>query len=196
MDAELALLDRWRAGDKTAGNQLFERHYDDVYRFLVHKVGSDDAAEIAQTTFLNCVRGREQFRARSTFRTYVFTIARNELYDFLRARRRDEVLDFGVTSIGEVVTSLASRIDRDGRAERLRAALRELPADQQLLLELHYWHEHDAAALAEIFDATPGAIRVRLLRARRALADRMSGVDVDAAGDRLAAALADPTPDV
>ena len=40
--------------------------------------------------------------------------------------------------------------------------------EQQTLLELHYWHELDAEALGEVFDATSGAIRVRLLRARKA----------------------------
>jgi len=54
-----------------------------------------------------------------------------------------------------------------------------LPAEQQLLLELHYWHELDAEALGEVFEAAPGTIRVRLLRARRALRQRMEKIDVD-----------------
>ena len=62
--------------------------------------------------------------------------------------------------------------------EQLRAVLRELPAEQQLLLELHYWHELDAGALADVFEVPPGAIRVRLLRARRALRERMGEIDV------------------
>src|SRR6185295_12917475 len=64
--------------------------------------------------------------------------------------------------------------------ERLRLALATLPAEQQLLLELHYWHELDAEALGEVFEAAPGTIRVRLLRARRALRQRMEQIDADA----------------
>jgi RNA polymerase sigma-70 factor (ECF subfamily) len=52
-------------------------------------------------------------------------------------------------------------------------ALRALPVEQQTLLELHYWEELDAQQLAEVFATTPGAIRVRLTRARAALRERM-----------------------
>src|SRR5215510_9471841 len=113
-----------------------------------------------------CVSGRDRFRRGSTFRTYLFAIARNQLYSFLRRLPRGEQVDFDQTSIAEIVTSLSSRLIRASDVERLRAALLELPAQQQLLLELHYWHEFDAEALAEVFETTPGAIRVRLLRAR------------------------------
>jgi RNA polymerase sigma-70 factor (ECF subfamily) len=189
MDPDLELLERWRAGDKAAGQELFKRHYDDIYGFLEHKVGDDGGAELAQATFMKCVKARDQFRGQSTFRTYLFSIARNELYDFLRRRRRDEPVDFGVTSIAEVVTSPSRRFDRAQQKEQLRAALLQLPADQQLLLELHYWYDHDAQALAEVFETTSGAIRVRLLRARRALRDRMADAGWGTGDDRLAAAL-------
>lgn len=171
-DPDLVLLERWRAGQRSAGEQLFARHVAEIHRFFEHKVGLD-ADELAQCTFLACVAGREQFRGESTFRTYMFAIARKQLYSYLRALPQRGAIDFATTSLAELVTSQATRIERDQRAAQLRRALSELPADDQLLLELHYWHELDAAALAEVFAANPGAIRVRLLRARRALHDRM-----------------------
>jgi RNA polymerase sigma-70 factor (ECF subfamily) len=69
---------------------------------------------------------------------------------------------------------MATRIGRAEQAAQLHLALAELSADEQMLLELHYWQDLDAAALAEVFEATPGAIRVRLLRARRALHERLA----------------------
>jgi RNA polymerase sigma-70 factor (ECF subfamily) len=103
---------------------------------------------------------------------------------------RSERVDFEVTSIAEIVTSPSSKLARARAAEELRAALAELPVEQQLLLELHYWHELDAAALAEVFGVNAGAIRVRLLRARRALGDKLARLDRAAwAGDPLARSL-------
>lgn len=174
MDDDLQLLERWRSGDATAGRDLFRRHFADVYRFFEHKVGGD-ADDLAQRTFTAAVASRERFRGQSSFRTYLFAIARNELYTYLRRRPRGEQIDFEETSIAELVTSVGSRFDRAREVELLRAVLRQLPAEQQLLLELHYWHELDAAALAEVFEVPSGTIRVRLLRARRTLRERMEG---------------------
>src|SRR5262249_7980618 len=151
---------------------------------------------------LACVEARDQFRGKSTFRTYLFAIARNELYAYLRHAHHSEPLDFDVTSIAQIMTSLDSRLTRAKEVELLRAALRELPAEQQLLLELHYWHHLDAQALGEVFDAARGTIRVRLHRARDALRACMTrlGADLaqlsaDAAGkDALTQSLSEPDP--
>jgi RNA polymerase sigma factor (sigma-70 family) len=197
VDPELELLARWRAGDRLAGEQLFAKHFAEIYRFFEHKV-SGDADDLSQRTFLSCIEARDSFRGQSSFRTYLFTIARNALYDHLRRLSSGANLDFEVTSIEAITTSVGRRIDSARQVEQLRAALQELPAEQQILLELHYWHGLEAAQLAEVFDARPGSIRVRLLRARRALRARMLRVAPDAisptASDRMAASLSESEP--
>src|SRR5262249_33855997 len=91
MDSDLALLQSWRAGNKQAGEDLFTRHFTDIYRFFEHKAG-DAADELAQQTFMACVAGRDSFRGQSTFRTFLFAIARNQLYSYLRrASQRAQV---------------------------------------------------------------------------------------------------------
>jgi RNA polymerase sigma-70 factor (ECF subfamily) len=198
VDQDLALLDSWRAGDSRAGQDLFARHFADIYRFFEHKVGPE-ADELAQRTFTACVAGRDRFRGGSSFRTYLFAIARNQLYTFLRALPKAEHVDFEDTSIADLIPSLSSQLGRARDIERLHLALASLPAEQQLLLELHYWHELDAEALGEVFEATPGAIRVRLLRARKALRERMGRLELDrletAGADSLIAALTRPERD-
>jgi RNA polymerase sigma factor (sigma-70 family) len=164
---DLVLLERWRRGERQAGQELFSRHFDEIYRFFEHKSGSE-VDELVQRTFLACVAARDDFRSQSTFRTYLFTIARHELYAHYGRKAREPV-DVEVTSIAQIVTSPSGRLGRAQEADALRAALAALPADQQLLLELHYWHDLDAAAVGEVFEVSPGTIRVRLLRARRAL---------------------------
>jgi RNA polymerase sigma factor (sigma-70 family) len=174
VDPDLELLERWQGGDATAGEQLFSRHFVDLYRFFEHKLGGE-ADDLVQQTFIACVKARDAFRRQSSFRTYLFAIARNQLYTYLRRLPKAEHVDFEITSIAELVTSAGSKLGR---------------AQQQLLLELHYWHELDAEALAEVFETTSGAIRVRLLRARRTLRSRLGQLDPSAAPtDGLVAAL-------
>lgn len=192
MDDDLGLLQRWRDGDGRAGQDLFARHFPDVYRFFQHKLGPD-ADELTQRTFAACVAAKDRFRADSSFRTYLYAIARNQLYSYLRALPKCEHVDFEATSIADLVTSLTSRIGKLRQIEQLRVALAAMPAEQQLLLELHYWHDLDAAALAEVFEIPAGTVRVRLLRARKALRTRMGEIELGTgAADGLIEALSRP----
>ncbi|HEX7837930.1 MAG TPA: sigma-70 family RNA polymerase sigma factor [Kofleriaceae bacterium] len=171
---DLALLDRWRSGDAGAGEALFQRHFDSIYGFFETKCEAD-ADELVQSTFLACLRARDQFRKESSFRTYLFTIARHELYRVLRGRQRDGArLDFELSSIAELVSTPGTRIARGQEHRQLVEALRSLPVEQQTLLELHYWEDMDIAALAEVFEMPQATIRTRLHRARKALREKMA----------------------
>lgn len=172
--ADIALLEQWRAGDAKSGKALFERHFSSMYGFFETKCPAE-VDELVQSTFFACVKARDQFRADSSFRTYLFTIARNELCRHLRTRmRRDAKLDFALSSIAELVSSAGSRLARNQEHQQLVAELQQLPVDQQTLLELHYWDELDIAQLAEVFDVPAATIRTRLYRARNALRDQMA----------------------
>lgn len=191
MDIDFALLERWRGGDQGAGQELFTRHLPAMYQFFRHKVGPD-AEDLVQTTFTGCLTARDRFRGQSSFRAYLFGIARNVLYTYLRRLPRGAHVDFEHISIAEVATSPGSRLDRKRETDRLREALGRLPAEQQLLLELHYWHDLDASALAAVFEATAGAIRVRLLRARGALREELRRSGDDAAMSEIIPGGSDP----
>lgn len=169
---DFALLDRWSSGDSAAGNALFKKHFTAVYRFFEHKADGD-IDELVQDTFLACVRGRSTFRRQSTFRTYLFAIARHSLYAYWRKRRKGAV-DVDEVSIASLSTSVGSRLARRQDRARLLTALRELPMEQQLLLELHYWEGLDGERIAEVFDVEPATTRSRLFRARAALRERLS----------------------
>jgi RNA polymerase sigma factor (sigma-70 family) len=171
MDGDHALLERWRAGEQAAGRALLARYFAQLHRFFANN--SDEPDELVQATFLDLMKARDQFAGRSSFRTYLFTIARHTLYAHLRTVQRERAFDPEVSSIAQLVTTPASRLVRNEDLRRLCAALRTLPVEQQTLLELHYWEDFDAAALGEIFGLPAGAIRTRLSRARQALRDAM-----------------------
>lgn len=173
-DDDVALLDRWCAGDSVAGNALFRRHFEAVYRFFEHKTDGE-IDDLVQETFLACVRGRETFRRHSSFRTYLFAIARNLLFSYWRKRKTSPTpLDFDQISVAALSTSLATRFSRKQDRAALLAALRALPLDQQLLLELFYWEELERDQLAEVFDVAGSTIGSRLFRARKLLQDQLS----------------------
>ena len=194
VDGDLTMLQRWRDGDRHAGEALCARYLEEIYRFFEHKIPGE-ADDLTQQTFLACVKARDQFRGQSTFRTYLYAIARNELYMRLRKIPKLEQVDLEVSSLAELVTSPSKELGKQQELAQVRAALRQLPVEQQVLLEFHYWHELDAGALAKVFEASPGTIRVRLLRARQALRARLGANAVLDGSDRLSASLREPQDD-
>lgn len=171
--SDIDLLKSWRTGDSAAGQALFARYFRRIYRFFETKF-EGEADELVQATFLACLRAKEQFRGDSAFSTYLFTIARHELYRKLNERRRDlERIDFEVTSVAELAVTPGSRMAAREDRFKLLTALRSLPVEQQVLLELHYWEHVEIAELSDIFDSPAVTIRSRLHRARNALRDRM-----------------------
>jgi len=174
VDADDALLERWKAGERAAGEALLARHFDELCSFFESKC-FQDADDLVQRTMLALVGAKHQFRKQASFRTYMFAVAPHELYHWLRARHRDgERTDLLTTSLADIVTTPVSRLARHAERARIVDALRLLPVEQQTLLELHYWHELGAEQLGEILELAPGAVRVRLHRARAALRDRLA----------------------
>lgn len=177
MDCDLELLESWRGGDAGAGQALFARHFDSVYRFFATK-SDGDIDDLVQRTFLACLKARDRFRGNASFRTFLFGIARYELYQHYRERRRaGQQLDPLVSSVAEIITTPRSRIARDQAHRKLLDAMAHLPVETQMLLELHYREDLDIAALAQVFEAPAATIRTRLHRGRRALRDLLGAPD-------------------
>lgn len=184
---DLQLFERWRSGDARAGNLLFERHFDAIYRFFLHKVDGD-AVDLVQRTFLACVEARERFEARSSFRTYLFAIARHELLAHWR-RARKAVHDPAGSSILELSPSPSSAMLQRHEHRLLLEALRSIPLDLQIAIELHYWEGLSTTEIAEVLDIPAGTVKSRLRRAREALIEALERLEDDP--EKLRTTLAD-----
>jgi RNA polymerase sigma-70 factor (ECF subfamily) len=155
------LLDGWRAGDAAAGSELFERHFDALYRFFRGKAegGVDD---LVQETFLACLRSRDALRGEASFRTYLFTVARHELYAYWRNRqRRAGDVDVGEISLADLATSPSGVVARKAEHQLLLRALRAIPLDLQIALELHFWQGLTGPELAVVLEVPEGTVRSR-----------------------------------
>ncbi len=182
MPSDAELLESWRSGDPNAGRTLFERYFEPLYRFFANKV-NDGVEDMIQETMLGCVEGRDRVRDDANFRTYVFTVARNRLYKRWRRRQRKEGnIDFGMSSVADLGDSPSVAAAHNEQAERLLAALRGIPADLQIALELFYWEELPASEIATVMDIPEGTARSRLRRGREALAKRLADDPTTPAG--------------
>jgi RNA polymerase sigma-70 factor, ECF subfamily len=166
---DAVLLERWHQGDADAGEELFERYYDLVERFFLNKI-TGDIQDLVQETFTACVEGRERLQDKARFRAYLFSIAYNVLRGHLRKLYRGgEQIDLDEVSVQQVAPGPGTQLG-DRREQRLLLeALRNIPADYQVILELHYWEQMTTEEMAEILGRPVGTVRSRLRRARELL---------------------------
>lgn len=174
VENDFELLDRWRAGDSGAGKALLDRYAGKLYRFFMNKIdGSVD--DLVQDTLLACVEGRDRFRRDAGFDAYVFGIARNVFFGFLRARgRADEAFDPASSSLADVGPTPSEIVARKKEEQLLLLALRRLPVDDQLLFELYHRQELTGPELAVVLGIGERAVRSRLRRAKQALHDQLA----------------------
>jgi RNA polymerase sigma factor (sigma-70 family) len=166
---DFELLDRWRGGDRAAGNQLLKRHFDALYRFFTNKV-ADHADDLIQATMMACVRGVGSFRKECGFRSFLFVVARHELYRYIKNNHRSrEVFDPSLMSVADLGPSPSTALARHKEQRLLLQALRRIPIELQIVLELHYWEGLTTNELAEAMEIPQGTVKSRLRRAREAL---------------------------
>lgn len=173
-DADALLLGKWRDGDKQAGARLFTRHGDAVLRFFRNKVPFQEVEELGQETFLRLVKAREQITDGRLIRAYVLGIARRVLLEHLRKLPLDGELDPAMHDIAALVPGASTIIARCQEQELVVNALRRLPVEQQVLLELYYWEKLKGPELARVMDINASTLRSRIQKAREALRDAIA----------------------
>lgn len=174
------LLGAWKGGDRDAGEALFARHFDDIFRFFRRKIGGD-VADLVQQTFLACLEGVDSFRGDCSVRTYLFAIARNRLFSYFRDKQRDASIDFSVSSLRDLGESPSQQLARRGDNALLAGALELIPLELQLVIELHYWEDLTGPEIARVLDIPEGTVRSRLRRALEQLRTVLSRAESSSA---------------
>lgn len=171
------LLERWRRGDRGAGELLIGRHYRSVLRFF--ELNASWAAEdLTQRTFVACIEGASALRDAEAFRAYMLGIARRQLALHQRELSRTKALRrFGTRQVGNT-PQLTTLLNRSREQMLALRALATLPRRAQTLLILYYWDGVSTADLAASYRVPTSTIRTRLGRARDLMRRRLGELDV------------------
>lgn len=171
VDSDLALYEAWRAGDTRAGGRLIDRHLAGLGRFFANKVArQQDVHDLVAETFEGCIKGLERFRAESSFRGYLFGIAHNVLRGYIRSKRRHpDKFDFSEVSVCDLGPSPSELLAHRREQKLLLGALRALPLDYQIVLELTYFEDMTRDEVAEVIACPPGTVASRVRKGRALL---------------------------
>jgi RNA polymerase sigma factor (sigma-70 family) len=160
------------AGDRAAQSLVYERHVDDIFRFIARsrRAEQDIVEDLVQATFIAAFRSAGSFRG-PKLRSWLFGIACN----VMRAHVRKEVARRRIaTSYGEEPAPEA-RAPEDADIRRLRLAIEKLPTkyrDVILLVDLQDERGTDAARTLGIPE---GTLWRRLSEARAVLRELLGG---------------------
>jgi RNA polymerase sigma-70 factor (ECF subfamily) len=175
-DAELVVSS---VRDPDAFTQLFERHWEALFRFCQSRAGSA-GEDIAAEAFRVAFDRRRRYDARySDSRPWLFGIATNLLRDHFRSTRREEqklarsaTLDALAQSDGE-----PGDLERQLLGPQLAGALQGLPAGDRDALLLLAWADLDYEQIAQALDVPLGTVRSRIHRARQRVRDYLETQD-------------------
>lgn len=170
-DPDLELLLKWRGDDRRAGDRLLAKHFTGVRRYFRLKF-PDAHEDLLQETFSRIVQSRDEFRGESTFKTYLFRIARYVGNEHIRKRYRQGG-DFSPaeSSLADLTGRRQSSVLADREDHRLLLdALQHLSLEQQEVIDLYYWEGLTAKQVGEAIEAPESTVRSRVRLALRHLA--------------------------
>jgi RNA polymerase sigma-70 factor (ECF subfamily) len=139
----------------------------------------DDRRDLMQQTLLACVEGRARFRRDASFRTYLYQTARYQLYAYYRKRNRESGHDPAITGLPDSASSPSRVLARRQDERMLLEALRRMPMDDQIVLELSFWEDLTGREIAEVLGSPEGTVRGRLARATERLRREMQSTELD-----------------
>ena len=189
-DAIRPLIDRARAGDAAAFEELFRPWQPDVARVCRRLLGSSDAAEDAtHEVFLRARSGFASFEPGRPFRPWLLGIAGHLCLDRLRRRRTEarifDARDLDGDDFADPGPSPLRQVVREEERREILTAIDALPIKYRLPLVLRYFNDLDYDAIADVLGVTRSQVGTLLFRGRRRLRERL------AAGSAAIVSLAD-----
>jgi RNA polymerase sigma-70 factor (ECF subfamily) len=162
MPQDLDLVERARAGEPEAREELVRRYLDDVFRLTNRILGDRDLAQDAtQDTFVNALGALSRFRGDASFRTWLLRIAVNAARSVGRRQgRRREVNIVLADHEPSSEQDPATRTVNLAEAQRVEHVLAKLPPKQRLAVSLRVQQGLSYAEIASALDCSEGAARV------------------------------------
>lgn len=173
MDDE-KLVNDYLAGDKKSLEVLIERHLKPIYNFIYYYVGDAPSAEdVTQDVFVRVWRKINKFDEKKSFKTWLFSIAKNAALDFLKKKKAVPFSELeneeGENAIIETMADPAPLPDellaRADLSKLISGALAKLPPAVRGVLLLHHYDQFTFEEVAETLGEPLNTVKSRYRRA-------------------------------
>lgn len=181
LDSDEVLVRKARDGDYAAFERLYERHRTLVYRFAYQMAPRrDDAEDMVQEAFVRAYQNLHRYRDEAKFTTWLLRIVTNLATDQARMNNRRGALEQqeaagSLTWMTTVVNEdPIHNLTLEDTRDVIRRALSALPPHHRSVIILRDIEEREYPDIASILGCTIGGAKLRVLRARRALKERIA----------------------
>lgn len=163
-----ALMLKVKNGDIDKMGLLYERYHRQLYRFLFNMTRQKELSEdMVQNIFLRMLKYPEGFMGFGEFKTWMYHIARNAMYDHFRKVKRtpshSDLKNFEERTEGEQYAD--AHLEKEQELKTLQTAMGNLSDENRELLILCRFQELKYNEIAQILNTTEGAVKVRVHRA-------------------------------
>jgi len=192
---ESQLVARAQDGELPAFEELVIKYQREVYG-LACRILSDpeEAKDMTQQAFLQAFVHIKSFRQDAQFRTWLFRIAINQCYNYLKSRKKfGDPVDMDTMVIVGNESPESDLVSRDNR-QRLYAALEKLPAKQRAVITLKVEQGLSYQEISQVLGGTAGAARVNYCQALKTLKKYFQSEDEHEVAMRPSAAVAARVP--
>jgi len=157
---EPSLVQQAQQGDKEAFAQLYESHFDKIYRYVILRIGNrTEAEDMTQQVFLKALRSIHSFKWKGIpFSAWLFRIAHNLVVDYLRKERKQATIPLDksvVHSDSNPQLAAEHRLD----IEQLISATKNLTKAQREVISLRFAGELSVAEVAKVMGKSQGAVK-------------------------------------
>ena len=161
MQDEESLVHWAKQGDQKAFTQLYEGHFDRIYRYVAFKIGDRmEAEDMTQLVFLKALQSISSFKWKGVpFAAWLFRIAHNQIVDHLRKKKKQPLtlFDESLVSHGDGNPQLMMEHNLD--IKQLVSATEQLTKAQREVISLRFAGELSIAEVANIMGKSQGAIK-------------------------------------
>ena len=173
---ENELIERARLGCRASMEKIVRTHQAEIRGFIVRRTGDLAVADdLAQEVFLAAFTKISSIKESSRIRPWLFAVARNKVVDYLReqsSRNTGHAAEIENMLIDESVarSSIESPFEDELVLKALRACYEKLNTDAKAIVSARYFAGQDSTQIAQQTNKAADAIRMSLMRIRKALA--------------------------
>jgi RNA polymerase sigma-70 factor, ECF subfamily len=168
---EQAAILQCQQGNKEAFSALYEQYVDRIFAYFRYRVPDEATAEdLTSQTFLKALSRINNFsEQKGSFKTWLYTIARNQLIDYYRSNRITFDLEGAqeLASNEDVSAAAAARL----QLETVQKYLATLPESQREIIKLRLWDELSYEEIAAATGRTVASCKMMFSRTVRTMRD-------------------------
>jgi RNA polymerase sigma-70 factor (ECF subfamily) len=164
---EKELIEKYLKGDEKALESLISKYLKPIYSFIFGYVqNQQDAEDLTQETFLKMWRNLKKFKKEENFEKWLFTIAKNTCFDFLRKKRKNLILNAeNLEIIADLAHPLLEKMEKESLLEKLKKEIENLPFKMKEVIDLHYNFGLNFREISEILGEPVNTVKSRHKRA-------------------------------